>query len=156
MAKKDQQLRESSFYLKEILQSALNKYLSANQPEIRYKFSMFKKTEGDTTNDYKIYNDVKSGALKIEDAIVKYSKLKAEPFYVKAGVIDLELERPLTLQPGGYTKLINLPNFAFAKLIGRRPSWGYLTFGTISYPKVMPKMKTQIYEALKSGGNLKK
>jgi hypothetical protein len=34
---------------------------------------------------------------------------------------------------------------------------GYLTFGTISYPKAdAEKMKTQIYEALKSGKNLKK
>ena len=154
MAEKDQQLRESSFYPKEILQSALNKYLSANQLENQIQVFYVQKTEGDTNDYAKIYNDVKSGALKIEDAIVKYSKLKAEPFYVKAGVIDLELEKDLlTLQLGGYTKLINLPNLAaFAKLIGRRPSLGYLTFGTISYPKAdAEKMKNQIYEALKSG-----
>ena len=42
---------------------------------------------------------------------------------------------------------------AFAKLLDKRPSLGYLVFGTISYPNNADaeKIKTNIYDALKSG-----
>lgn len=154
MAEKNQQLREESFYPKPILQSALNEYLSANLVENKIQFFYVQKTENDTNDYKKIYDEVKNGTLKIEDAILKYSKLKAEPFFVKAGTVDIELEKELqSLQSGSYTKLINTPTLAaFAKLVERRPSLGYVIFGTISYPKSdAEKMKTQIFEALKSG-----
>lgn len=154
MAEKDQQLREQNFYPKEVMQSTLNQYLSANQLENKIQVFYVQKTEKDANDYVKVYNEVKNGTLKIEDAILKYSKLKADPFYVKAGNIDLELEKELlTLQPGAYTKLINTPNLAaFAKLVDRRPSLGYLVFGAVSYPKTdAEKMEPQIYEALKSG-----
>lgn len=154
MAEKDQQIREEFFYPKEVMQAALNQYFSDNQLENKIQIFYVQKTAGDTNDYNKIYNDVKKGTLRIEDAILKYSKLKAEPFYVKAGNVDLELQKELlTLQPGAYTSLINTSELAaFAKLVERRPSLGYLTFGTISYPKTeADKMKTQIYEALKSG-----
>ena len=154
MAEKNQQLREESFYPKPILQSALNEYLSANLVENKIQVFYVQKTENDTNDYKKIYEEVKNGTLKIEDAILKYSKLKAEPFFVKAGTVDIELEKELqSLQSGNYTKLINTPTLAaFAKLVGRRPSLGYVIFGTISYPKSdAEKMKTQIFEALKSG-----
>lgn len=154
MAEKNQQLREESFYPKPILQSALNEYLSANLVENKIQVFYVQKTENDTNDYKKIYDEVKNGTLKIEDAILKYSKLKAEPFFVKAGTVDIELEKELqSLQSGNYTKLINTPTLAaFAKLVERRPSLGYVIFGTISYPKSdAEKMKTQIFEALKSG-----
>lgn len=154
MAERDQALREEYFYPKEIMQNTLNQYFSANQIESKIQVFYVQKEEKDINDYNKIYNDVKSGNLKIEEAISKYSKLKAEPFYVKAGTVDMELEKELlTLQPGAYTNLINTPTLAaFAKLVDRRPSLGYLIFGTISYPKSdAEKMKTQIYEALKSG-----
>ncbi len=154
MAEKDQQLREESFYPKPILQSALNEYLSANLVENKIQVFYVKKTENDPNDYKKIYDEVKNGTLKIEDAILKYSKLKAEPFFVKAGTVDIELEKDLqSIQSGNYTKLINTPTIAaFAKLVERRSSLGYLTFGTISYPKTdAEKMKTQINDALKSG-----
>lgn len=154
MAEKNQQLREESFYPKPILQSALNEYLSANLVENKIQVFYVQKTENDTNDYKKIYEEVKNGTLKIEDAILKYSKLKAEPFFVKAGTVDIELEKQLqSLQSGNYTKLINTPTLAaFAKLVERRPSLGYIIFGTISYPKSdAEKMKTQIFEALKSG-----
>ena len=154
MAEKNQQLREESFYPKPILQSALNEYLSANLVENKIQVFYVQKTENDTNDYKKIYDEVKNGTLKIEDAILKYSKLKAEPFFVKAGTVDIELEKELqSLQSGNYTKLINTPTLAaFAKLVERRPSLGYIVFGTISYPKSdAEKMKTQIFEALKSG-----
>ena len=154
MAEKNQQLREESFYPKPILQSALNEYLSANLVENKIQVFYVQKTENDTNDYKKIYDEVKNGTLKIEDAILKYSKLKAEPFFVKAGTVDIELEKELqSLQSGNYTKLINTPTLAaFAKLVERRPSLGYIIFGTISYPKSdAEKMKTQIFEALKSG-----
>lgn len=154
MAERDQALREEYFYPKEIMQNTLNQYFSANQIESKIQVFYVQKEEKDINDYNKIYNDVKSGNLKIEEAIPKYSKLKAEPFYVKAGTVDMELEKELlTLQPGAYTNLINTPTLAaFAKLVERRPSLGYLIFGTISYPKSdAEKMKTQIYEALKSG-----
>ena len=154
MAEKNQQLREESFYPKPILQSALNEYLSANLVENKIQVFYVQKTENDTNDYKKIYDEVKNGTLKIEDAILKYSKLKAEPFFVKAGTVDIELEKELqSLQSGNYTKLINTPTLAaFAKLVERRPSLGYIIFGTISYPKSdAEKIKTQIFEALKSG-----
>ena len=154
MAEKNQQLREESFYPKPILQSALNEYLSANLVENKIQVFYVQKTENDTNDYKKIYEEVKNGTLKIEDAILKYSKLKAEPFFVKAGTVDIELEKQLqSLQSGNYTKLINTPTLAaFAKLVERRPSLGYIIFGTISYPKSdAEKMKIQIFEALKSG-----
>ena len=154
MAEKNQQLREESFYPKPILQSALNEYLSANLVENKIQVFYVQKTENDNNDYKKIYDEVKNGTLKIEDAILKYSKLKAEPFFVKAGTVDIELEKELqSLQSGNYTKLINTPTLAaFAKLVERRPSLGYIIFGTISYPKSdAEKMKTQIFEALKSG-----
>lgn len=154
MAERDQALREEYFYPKEIMQNTLNQYFSANQIESKIQVFYVQKEEKDINDYNKIYNDVKNGNLKIEEAISKYSKLKAEPFYVKAGTVDMELEKELlTLQPGAYTNLINTPTLAaFAKLVERRPSLGYLIFGTISYPKSdAEKMKTQIYEALKSG-----
>lgn len=154
MAEKNQQLREESFYPKPILQSALNEYLSANLVENKIQVFYVQKTENDTNDYKKIYDEVKNGTLKIEDAILKYSKLKAEPFFVKAGTVDIELEKELqSLQSGNYTKLINTPTLAaFAKLVERRPSLGYIIFGTISYPKSdAEKMKPQIFEALKSG-----
>ena len=154
MAEKNQQLREESFYPKPILQSALNEYLSANLVENKIQVFYVQKMENDTNDYKKIYEEVKNGTLKIEDAILKYSKLKAEPFFVKAGTVDTELEKELqSLQSGNYTKLINTPTLAaFAKLVERRPSLGYIVFGTISYPKSdAEKMKTQIFEALKSG-----
>lgn len=155
MAEKEQQLREESFYPKDIIQSTLNQYLSANHIEKRIQVFYVDKTETDKQDYNKIYEDVKSGKITMEKAIMDYTKQKPNPFFVKTSNIDVDLEKELqNLQPGNYTKLVNTATqVAFAKLIDRRPSLGYIIFGTISYPKNSDseKMKAQILEALKAG-----
>lgn len=155
MAEREQQLRESSFYPAEIMESSLNQFLSSNQLEKKIQVFYVEKLDNDATDYNKIYNDVKSGKITMESAISQYTKQKSESFYVKSGSLDIDLDRELqNMQPGAYTNLINSANIAaFAKLVDRRPSLGYLIFGNISYPNnaEAEKMKTQIYEALKSG-----
>lgn len=155
MYDKEQQLRDEFFYPKEIMNAALNQYVLANQTE--RKIQVFYVEKKDKTNqDYvKIYNEVKSGKLSMEDAIKKFTTQKSEPFFVKAGTIAPDLDREIqNLSLGAYTQLVNSSNIvAFAKLVDKRPSLGYLVFGTISYPNNADaeKTKKQILEALQSG-----
>ena len=155
MAEKEQELREERFYPKEIMQSSLQQYFSSNLIEKKIQVFYVEKT-ADDKNDYnQIYNDVKSGKITLEKAIIDYTKQKPEPFFVKSGNVDVELNKQLELlQPGQFTQLVNSATVAaFAKLVDRRPSLGYIIFGMISYPKneESEKMKSQIFEALKSG-----
>lgn len=155
VADREMQLREASFYPKEIVQNALNQYFSANQVEKKIQIFFLEKSPTDATDYNKIYQEVKAGKISMEDAISRYTKQKADAFYVKPGSVDVLLDQELqTLPSGGYTQLINNSTIvAFAKLVEKRPSLGYLVFGTISYPNDQnaEKMKSQIYEALKTG-----
>ena len=155
MLEREQQLREANFYPSEIMQSSLKQYFSANQLEKKIQVFYVEKLDNDATDYNKIYNDVKSGKITMENAIATYTKQKSDAFFVKTGSLDIDLDRELqNMQPGSYTTLINSATIAaFAKLVDRRPSLGYLVFGTISYPNNADaeKMKSQIYDALKSG-----
>lgn len=155
MAEREQQLREAIFYPSEIMQSSLNQFLSSNLLEKKIQIFYVEKLDNDATDYNKIYNEVKSGKITMESAILEYTKQKPDAFFVKSGSLDIDLDRELqNMQPGAYTNLINSATIAaFAKLVDRRPSLGYLIFGTLSYPNNADaeKMKTQIYDALKSG-----
>ena len=155
MAEREMQLREAHFYPSDIMQSSLQQYFSANQIEKKIQIFYLEKAESDATDYNKIYNDVKSGKITMENAIQQYTKQKPDAFFVKSGTLDVDLDKELqSMQTGSYTSLINSDRIiAFAKLVDKRPSLGYLVFGTISYPNNADaeKMKTNIYEALKSG-----
>lgn len=152
---KELELREQYFYPKDIMQASLNQYLYANLLEKKIQVFYIEKTDKDTRDYNKIYNEVTSGKMTMENAITQYTKQKPDAFYVKSGSIDLDLDKELqNAQPGGFTKLVNSATVAaFAKLVDRRPSLGYLVFGSVSYPNNADaeKMKSQIVEALKSG-----
>lgn len=155
MAEKEMQLREAYFYPSEVMQSSLQQYFSANQIEKKIQIFYIEKAESDATDYNKIYNEVKSGKITMEDAITTYTKQKPDAFFVKSGSLDVDLDKELqAMQTGSYTSLINSAKIvAFAKLLDKRPSLGYLVFGTISYPNNADaeKIKTNIYDALKSG-----
>ena len=155
MAEREMQLRETLFYPKDIMQSSLNQYFSLNQIEKKIQIFYIEKLENDVTDYNKIYNDVKSGKITMDNAILQYTKQKSDAFFVKTGSLDVDLDKELqSMQVGSYTSLINSATIvAFAKLVDKRPSLGYLVFGIISYPNNADaeKMKTNIYDALKSG-----
>ncbi len=155
MFQKEQELRNNNFYPRNMEESLLKEYLSANQIEQKV-LMFFVQKEKDDKNDYtKIYNEVKSGKISMEEAIKKYTKGNAEAVYIKTGLMDhqsdLQLQR---LQVGEYSSLVNTASVAtFMKLVAKRPSLGYLYFGTLSYPNnaEAENTKKQIEEALKSG-----
>ncbi|KAF5308572.1 hypothetical protein FQR65_LT18072 [Abscondita terminalis] len=96
-------------------------------------------------------------ALLLGSALASFTteaKGDAKPLYIKL-VLGGELEADVQkLSIGGYSKLIDTPdNVMFVKVVGERPSLGYLIFGTLSYPNDAnaEKAKTEIYEALSSG-----
>ena len=74
--------------------------------------------------------------MTMDQAIQTEAKGDAKPLYIKAGVLSAELEADVQkLSIGGYSKLIDTPdNVMFVKVVGERPSLGYLIFGTLSYP----------------------
>ena len=90
------------------MQSSLQQYFSSNLIEKKIQVFYVEKT-ADDKNDYnQIYNDVKSGKITLEKAIIDYTKQKPEPFFVKSGNVDVELNRQLELlQPGQFTQLVN-------------------------------------------------
>ena len=119
MAEKEQELREESFYPKEIMQSSLQQYFSSNLIEKKIQVFYVEKTVDDKNDYNQIYNDVKSGKITLEKAIIDYTKQKPEPFFVKSGNVDVELNKQLEiLQPGQFTQLVNSATVAaFAKLV---------------------------------------
>jgi peptidyl-prolyl cis-trans isomerase SurA len=116
---------------------------------------MVQKSPGDKIDYQQVYDDVKSGKITMEYAIKYYTKEKIEPLYIKPGTIDFNMYSELQkMEAGNYTNLTNNALFAaFSKFLGTRPSLGYMVFGTLEYPnnESAPKMKMQIYNALKSG-----
>lgn len=155
MFQKEQELRDAHFYPKNRVESLLKEYLSVNRVEQKV-LMFFVQKEKDDKNDYaKIYNDVKTGKLSMDDAIKKYTKGNAEAVYVKTGIMDRQVDEQLQKLPvGAYTNLVNSASVAtFIKVINKRPSLGYLYFGTLSYPNdaEAENMKKKIQEALKNG-----
>ncbi len=152
---RESELRKESFFPKEVKDPLLQDFVDANKTEKKVLVFMIQKEETDKQDYQKIYDEVKSGKLTMEEAINTYAKVKAEPIYVKPGSLDNTLYNDLRkLQNGGYTQLINNSNFvAFAKLLDSRPSLGYIIFGSISYPNDFDadKQKEKIYADLKAG-----
>ena len=155
MMEKEADLREQFFYPKQVLDPVLNDFMKDSQTEKQVQIFMVQKSAGDTNNYQQIYTDVKAGKITMEDAISKYTKSSPKPFYIKPGSIDNNLYAQLkTLPNNSFTPLQDLPGYyAFAKVLGSRPSLGYVVFGTISFPKDAnaESIKTKIYTDLNAG-----
>ena len=155
MMEKEADLREQYFYPKQVIDPVLNDFMKDSQTEKQVQIFMVQKSAGDTNNYQQIYSDVKAGKITMEDAISKYTKASPKPIFIKPGSVDHILYTQLkTLPNNSFTALQDLPGYiAFAKVIGSRPSLGYVVFGTISFPKDANSetVKTKIYNDLKAG-----
>ncbi|MDR2204845.1 MAG: peptidylprolyl isomerase [Flavobacteriaceae bacterium] len=155
MWNKINELHEKFFFPNEVSNPVLQNYIADSQTDREIQIFMVQKETGDTNDYQKIYNDVKSGTLTMQDAITKYTKGNSDAFYTKPGTIDNTIYAEVkTLPTNSYTKLIDNENIAaFAKVLKTRPSLGYMIFGTISYPNddKAEEMKTKILADLKAG-----
>ena len=155
IGRKMAELREQKFFPPQMMDGVINEYVNANKTERNLLIFNVEKAADDKTDYQKVYNDVVSGKLKMEEAIKTYVKKDVEPFYVKPGVLPTDAyDEVMKLQPGQYSKLYNNPeSVTFIKLISTRPSLGYVIFGTLSYPNDTnaETRKNEILSALKSG-----
>ena len=155
MMEKEADLREQFFYPKQVLDTVLNDFMKDSQTEKQVQIFMVQKSAGDTNNYQQIYSDVKAGKITMEDAISKYTKSSPKPIFIKPGSVDNNLYAQLKSLPNNsFTPLQDLPGYyAFAKVLGSRPSLGYVVFGTISFPKDANSdtVKNKIYTDLKAG-----
>lgn len=155
MMEKEADLREQYFYPKHVIDPVLNDYMKDSQTEKQVQIFMVPKSADDKNNYQQIYSDVKAGKITMEDAISKYTKASPKPIFIKPGSVDHILYNQLkTLPNNSFTALQDLPGYiAFAKVLGSRPSLGYVVFGTISFPKDANSetVKTKIYNDLKAG-----
>lgn len=135
MMQKQGELVKKYFYPKSVTNPLLQDYVNSNKTERQVQIFFITKTKEDNNDYKKVYDEVKSGKMTMEDAIKKYTKNNGEPIFVKPGVMDNTLYAEIkTLPKNGYTKLINNENFiAFAKALDTRPSLGYVVFGSLSY-----------------------
>ena len=149
-------LREKYFYPENIKKEVLKHFVEDSKMERNILFFAVEKKEGDKTDYSKVYQDIKTGKLSMEEAIKMYTAIKdPKAIYLKPGIIDSNIYNDLlNAKTGTLSKLINNSQFvAFAQIVGSRPSLGYLTFGTISYPNNVEadQKKKNIFEALQSG-----
>lgn len=155
MWQRESELRKEFFYPKEVIEPVLQDFINSSRTEKKIQIFMVEKTPGEKQDFQKIYSEVKSGKMTMDDAIAKFTKGSANALYVKPGSIDNALYADLkNLANGSYTKLINNERFvAFAKVLDSRLSLGYVVFGTISYPNdsQSEQTKTTIYNELKAG-----
>ena len=155
MMEKEADLREQYFYPKQVIDPVLNDFMKDSQTEKQVQIFMVQKSAGDTNNYQQIYSDVKAGKITMEDAITKYTKASPKPIFIKPGSVDNDLYAQLkTLPNNSFTPLQDLPGYyAFARVLGSRPSLGYVVFGTISFPKDANSdtVKNKIYTDLKAG-----
>ena len=155
MMEKEADLREQYFYPKQVIDPVLNDFMKDSQTEKQVQIFMVQKSAGDTNNYQQIYSDVKAGNITMEDAISKYTKASPKPIFIKPGSVDNNLYAQLKSLPNNsFTPLQDLPGYyAFARVLGSRPSLGYVVFGTISFPKDANSdtVKNKIYTDLKAG-----
>ena len=155
MMEKEADLREQYFYPKQVIDPVLNDFMKDSQTEKQVQIFMVQKSAGDTNNYQQIYSDVKAGKITMEDAISKYTKASPKPLFIKPGSVDNNLYAQLKSLPNNsFTPLQDLPGYyAFARVLGSRPSLGYVVFGTISFPKDANSdtVKNKIYTDLKAG-----
>lgn len=155
LGEKETELRKENFFPKSVVDPVLTQFVSDNKTEKEVLMFVVQKTADDKTDYKKVYDDVKSGKMSMQDAIKKYTKGNGIPFYTKAGTLDNTLYDEIkNLQNQSYTKLVNNSSYAaFAKVTGSRPSLGYMIFGTVSYPNddKAEETRAKIEEALKAG-----
>lgn len=155
LAQREVELREKYFFPQNLVDDVLRNYIADSQTERNIQIFMVQKTADDNNDYQKIYSEVKSGKMTMEDAISKFTKNLATPFYIKPGILDADIYGEIVkLSAGGYTPLINNSAYViFAKYLGSRPSLGYMVFGTLAYPNnaAAEGLKNKIYADLKSG-----
>ncbi len=149
------ELKEASLYPESIINPMLADFVKDSQTEKKIQVFSVTKKAGDTNNYTQIYNDVKAGKLSMDEALEKYTKDPMPAVFVKAGTVDQELYSDIVkASVGGYTKLIDTPTaLYFAKVVDSRPSLGYVSFGSLTFPNDFneEESKNKIYAALKSG-----
>lgn len=155
MAQKIQELHDQYFFDPAQVERMTQSYVQANKLERLVHVFTLEKEEGDATDYAKVYQDVVSGRMTMDQAISTYIKKDIKPIYIKPGLIGEDLYKELmAAKAGGYTKLHDQGrSVTFAKLVSTRPSLGYMIFGTLRYADDAnaPKQKAAIYKALTSG-----
>ncbi|MPT32628.1 MAG: hypothetical protein E2600_13405, partial [Chryseobacterium sp.] len=150
------ELREQKFYPKNLIDPLLQDFVRSSNNEIQVLL-FIKEKKADDKTDYKaLYNEVKSGKMKMEDFLAKNANPEAgKAFYVKPGMLDYELYQQVKNTPvNSYTTFIDQPNVvAFAKVVNTRPSLGYMIFGVLTIPNDAnyETTKAKIYKELESG-----
>ena len=149
------ELQDRYFFPQHLVDQMVGEFVNSSKTERNILIFSLEKKEGDKTDYQKVYNDVVSGKVTMENAVKTYMQKEVPPIYLKPGIIDNQLYDELSkLQPGGYTKLYNnAARVTFAKLVNTRPSLGFLVFGSVSYPNDAnaEAKKNEIFAALKSG-----
>ncbi|MPS72452.1 MAG: peptidylprolyl isomerase [Chryseobacterium sp.] len=150
------ELREQKFYPKNLVDPLLQDFVKSSNNEIQVLLFIKEKKAEDKTDYKALYNEVKSGKLKMEDFLAKNANPEAgKAFYVKPGMLDYELYQQVKNTPvNSYTTFIDKPNVvAFAKVVNTRPSLGYMIFGVLTIPNDAnyETTKAKIYKELESG-----
>lgn len=150
------ELREQKFYPKPIVDPLLQDFVNSSKTETQVLL-FIKEKKADDKTDYKaLYNQVKAGKMKMEDFLAKNANPEAfKAFYVKPGMLDYDLYQQVKNAPvNSYTTFIDKPNVVgFAKVVGTRPSLGYMIFGVLTIPNDAnyETNKAKIYKELESG-----
>ncbi len=152
------ELREQKFYPKNLVDPLLQDFVKSNNNEIQVLLFIKEKKAEDKTDYKALYNEVKSGKMKMEDFLAKNANPEAgKAFYVKPGMLDYDLYQQVKNAPvNSYTTFIEKPNVvAFAKVVNTRPSLGYMVFGVLTIPKDdnYETTKAKVYKELESGKN---
>lgn len=150
------ELREQKFYPKPIMDPILQDFVNSNKTETQVLLFIKEKKTDDKTDYKALYNEVKSGKMKMEDFLAKNAVPEAgKPFYVKPGMLDYDLYQQVKNAPvNSYTPFTDKPNVVgFAKVVGTRPSLGYMIFGVLTIPNDAnyETNKAKIYKELESG-----
>ena len=150
------ELREQKFYPKSIVDPVLQDFVNSNKTETQVLLFIKEKKADDKTDYRALYNEVKSGKMKMEDFLAKNAVPEAgKAFYVKPGMLDYELYQQVKNLPvNSYTSFIDKPNVVgFAKVTNTRPSLGYLIFGVLTVPNDAnyETTKAKIYKELEAG-----
>ncbi|MCG2792003.1 MAG: hypothetical protein L6262_00455 [Weeksellaceae bacterium] len=150
------ELREQKFYPKPIIDPLLQDFVASNQTETQVLLFMKEKKAEDKTDYKALYNEVKSGKMKMDDFLSKNVAPDAgKAFYVKPGMLDYDLYQQIKKTPiNFFTPFVDRPNvIAFAKVVGSRPSLGYMVFGVLTVPNDAnyEANKAKIYKELESG-----
>ena len=150
------ELREEKFYPKPVSEPLLQDFVNSNQKEIQISLFIKEKKADDKTDYKKLYNDVKSGKMTMDDFLAKNATPdSSKPFYIKPGMLDYKIYQEIKNVPvNSYTTFIDRPNIVgFAKVLNTRPSLGYIIFGVLSIPNDAnyEATKAKIYKELEAG-----